>query len=149
MLYVRPGDPSMRGSLREIGSVRWSYPVHPTAGRLARAVARATVGAVGGADVGDRVALAVSELLGNAVEASRATTDSRLDVRLTWTRRRVRVEVHDAVAKPPCPRAADPMDESGRGLWIVSELAVRWGSEPTPSGKCVWAEIALPDPTGG
>jgi hypothetical protein len=33
-----------------------------------------------------------------------------------------------------------------RGLWLVSELAHSWGSEPTGNGKLVWFELSLVKP---
>ena len=34
-------------------------------------------------------------------------------------------------------------DEGGRGLYLVDQLATRWGSRPTKDGKAVWFEIPL------
>lgn len=33
--------------------------------------------------------------------------------------------------------------ESGRGMRLVDELALCWGSSPTPTGKDVWFEMPL------
>jgi len=36
----------------------------------------------------------------------------------------------------------------GRGLMLVDALSARWGSQPCPFGKFVWAELPLvPDPS--
>jgi hypothetical protein len=40
------------------------------------------------------------------------------------------------------------MDEGGRGLFLVSQMAERWGTRYTPQGKVIWAEQALPRVTG-
>jgi hypothetical protein len=40
------------------------------------------------------------------------------------------------------------MDEGGRGLFLVSQMAERWGTRYTPQGKVIWAEQALPRITG-
>ena len=40
-------------------------------------------------------------------------------------------------------RTARATDEGGRGLYLVEQLATRWGSRPTPEGKAVWFEIPL------
>ena len=40
-------------------------------------------------------------------------------------------------------RTAAATDEGGRGLYLVEQLATRWGSRPTPEGKAVWFEIPL------
>lgn len=137
----RPGGPWMRGTVRELGSVERTYPMHPNAIRLARRVVRTACHFTRAGDAGDAAALTVSELLGNAVKARAGT---HVTLRLSWTTRRLRVEVCDASPHAPLLRRAELTDEGGRGLWLVSELAVRWGVQPRSSGKCVWAEIALP-----
>ena len=38
-------------------------------------------------------------------------------------------------------RTAAETDEGGRGLYLVEQLATRWGSRPTPEGKAVWFEM--------
>jgi hypothetical protein len=35
-------------------------------------------------------------------------------------------------------------DEHGRGLLLVSLMAKRWGTRPTPHGKAVWCVLDLP-----
>jgi serine phosphatase RsbU (regulator of sigma subunit) len=58
------------------------------------------------------------------------------------------VEVFDPDLRLPRLRSARATDEGGRGLYLVEQLATRWGSRPTPEGKAVWFEIAL-DGKGG
>lgn len=41
-------------------------------------------------------------------------------------------------------RHARTVDEGGRGLFIVAQLAQRWGTRYTAEGKTVWSEQALP-----
>ena len=43
----------------------------------------------------------------------------------------------------PRLRTARATDEGGRGLYLVEQLATRWGSRPTADGKAVWFEIPL------
>ena len=62
----------------------------------------------------------------------------------TWTSRQVRIQVEDGSSALPAARHAAPLDQGGRGLWLVEALAVRWGAFTTDRGKCVWAEVALP-----
>jgi len=62
---------------------------------------------------------------------------------VAWTPRRVRVEVSDDSSRMPVAREAGLGEEGGRGLWLVSQVAVRWGSYRQGQGKCVWAEVAL------
>jgi serine phosphatase RsbU (regulator of sigma subunit) len=50
-------------------------------------------------------------------------------------------EVFDPDLRLPRLRSAGATDEGGRGLYLVEQLATRWGSRPTPEGKAVWFEI--------
>jgi hypothetical protein len=51
------------------------------------------------------------------------------------------VEVFDPDLRLPRIRTAADTDEGGRGLYLVEQLATRWGSRPTPEGKAVWFEL--------
>ncbi|MEV6982575.1 SpoIIE family protein phosphatase [Sphaerisporangium sp. NPDC051017] len=51
------------------------------------------------------------------------------------------VEVFDQDLRLPRIRSAGENDEGGRGLYLVDQLARRWGSRPTKEGKAVWFEI--------
>jgi serine phosphatase RsbU (regulator of sigma subunit) len=51
------------------------------------------------------------------------------------------VEVFDRDLRLPRIRTAADTDEGGRGLYLVEQLATRWGSRPTTDGKAVWFEM--------
>jgi anti-sigma regulatory factor (Ser/Thr protein kinase) len=53
------------------------------------------------------------------------------------------VEVFDADMRLPRIRSAEESDEGGRGLYLVEQLATRWGSRPTRNGKAVWFEVPI------
>lgn len=53
------------------------------------------------------------------------------------------VEVFDNDLRLPRIRSAAADDEGGRGLYLVEQLATRWGSRPTPDGKAVWFEMPM------
>jgi serine phosphatase RsbU (regulator of sigma subunit) len=53
------------------------------------------------------------------------------------------VEVFDADMRLPRIRTAEESDEGGRGLYLVEQLATRWGSRPTRDGKAVWFEVPI------
>jgi PAS domain S-box-containing protein len=53
------------------------------------------------------------------------------------------VEVFDADLRLPRIRTAGETDEGGRGLYLVDQLATRWGSRPTSEGKAVWFEMPI------
>jgi len=82
--------------------------------------------------------LLVSELVTNAIRYSPGP------VRLRLIRERALVcEVFDAGATAPHLRHPRAMDEGGRGLLLVSQLAERWGTRFVPDGKIIWAELTL------
>jgi PAS domain S-box-containing protein len=53
------------------------------------------------------------------------------------------VEVFDTDLRLPRIRSAGETDEGGRGLYLVDQLATRWGSRPTKDGKAVWFEVPI------
>ncbi len=53
------------------------------------------------------------------------------------------VEVFDSDMRLPRIRSAGETDEGGRGLYLVDQLATRWGARPTSDGKAVWFELPL------
>ncbi|MEE4542632.1 ATP-binding protein [Streptomyces sp. V4-01] len=66
------------------------------------------------------------------------------------TPRRLRVEVHDSLARRPgadtaqreaAAAQAGEHGTSGRGLLLVQALADAWGAQPHGSGKVVWFEL--------
>lgn len=85
----------------------------------------------------ERIRLVVTELADNAVRHAR--TPFRLRVALQGDS--VRVEVADGDRRLPMPSRPAPEAVSGRGLWLVSRLAHRWGAHPSAGGKVVWATV--------
>ena len=87
--------------------------------------------------------LAVSELVTNSVMHA----GSVVRVRIARLGRGVRVEVGDDNDHLPVVDAACPEDllanrtMTGRGLALVAATSDRWGCEPKPTGKVIWAEI--------
>ncbi|MEV7598650.1 ATP-binding protein [Kitasatospora sp. NPDC089797] len=99
----------------------------------------------------DVAELLLGELFANAVQHSDAPTDRLIEVRFALVNSLLRLEVHDAGAGRPTLRSASPSDERGRGLFLVNELAERWGCCPRAGGigKFVWALITpttIPSP---
>jgi serine phosphatase RsbU (regulator of sigma subunit) len=132
---------------RELGPDRvatWKMSAGPeTVGRGRRSAVE-QLAAWGLDELADSVRLIVSELVTNAVVhgaepfALRLIRDSTLVC-----------EVSDTGAGVPRMRRAGAAEESGRGLFVVSELAQRWGSRFISAGKVTWAELALPVGAGG
>jgi hypothetical protein len=85
-------------------------------------------------------------------DAARRTRRPAREFRLRLRRgaASVWVEVFDPDLRLPRIRTAAETDEGGRGLYLVEQLANRWGSRPTPEGKAVWFEIprSRPRPLG-
>ena len=139
---TRLGSADQRGRLAQEREVERVLPATPAAARLARTTVQVACSAWGIPSACDVAVLAVSELVGNAVRHTTPRSDP-LTVRLSMTPRRLRVEVVDTIPGAPSVRRPPVEAEGGRGLWLVSELATRWGVEPDPAGKRVWVEVAL------
>ena len=95
--------------------------------------------------LGDDVELLVSELVTNAVAASRSVTrDLPVRLWLLCDKARVLIVVWDGCPQAPVRIDAGGDEESGRGLLLVEAISDRWGSYPTPAtgGKAVWAVTA-------
>lgn len=87
-----------------------------------------------------------SDLLDEVAEADEADAeddDKEFLLRLRKGASRVWVEVFDHDLRLPRIRSAAADDEGGRGLYLVEQLATRWGSRPTPDGKAVWFEMPM------
>jgi anti-sigma regulatory factor (Ser/Thr protein kinase) len=85
--------------------------------------------------------LFVSELVTNAMRASAAAGVPAFQLAIATDRHHVMISVRDFAPGAPAPRRPDDDEDSGRGLWLVRELAERFGWEPSPDGgpgKVVW-----------
>ncbi|MEV7448739.1 MULTISPECIES: SpoIIE family protein phosphatase [Streptomyces] len=119
--------------------VSWDVPVDPAAVADVRARATRQMAAWHLDDLAMTTELIVSELVTNAIRYAEPPLRLRLlrDSRLTC-------EVADASSTAPRLRHARSTDEGGRGLFLVAQLAHRWGARYTPEGKIIWAEQELP-----
>ena len=92
----------------------------------------------------DVLQLIVSELVTNCVRHAALKPDDRVLVRVRLIEAKVRIEVEDCgPGFPGGKRRNVPADaEGGRGLYIVQEVADRWGVESDGS-TVVWAELSL------
>jgi serine phosphatase RsbU (regulator of sigma subunit) len=82
--------------------------------------------------------LVVSELVTNAI--LHASTPIVLTVASAADA--VRVEVRDNRRDRPVRALVSTEAMTGRGIALVEALSVRWGVDPAPDGKVVWAELA-------
>lgn len=134
----------MLARTRRLGGDRvavWDLPSTPTVVSEARRTATAKVADWGLEDLVFTTELVVSELVTNAIRY----TDGPVRLRLIRGRSLV-CEVFDSGATAPHLRHPRAMDEGGRGLLLVSQLAQRWGTRFAPHGKIIWAEIAVTGP---
>jgi PAS domain S-box-containing protein len=143
VLPVRPADDIVlmlaRTSALDPASVRtWQLPRDPAAVARARKSASEQVTAWGLGDTAFATELIVSELVTNAVRYGADPVVLRLirDSALIC-------EVSDGSSTAPHLRRARVFDEGGRGLLLVAQMAERWGSRQTATGKTIWAELGL------
>ncbi|WP_324606233.1 ATP-binding SpoIIE family protein phosphatase [Streptomyces sp. NRRL B-24720] len=118
----------------------WLLDQEPAAAATARGHTRRTLADWNvDEDTAYAAELIVSELVTNAIRYGAPPLQLRLIKNHTLT-----CEVHDDSATSPQLRHARTVDEGGRGLFIVAQLAQRWGTRYTAEGKTVWSEQALP-----
>ncbi|MFF9072966.1 SpoIIE family protein phosphatase [Streptomyces sp. NPDC014872] len=79
--------------------------------------------------------LILSELVTNAVRYGTGP----IEVRLLYDRS-LTCEVSDTSSTSPHLRYAATTDEGGRGLFLVAQIAERWGTRYTETGKVIWSE---------
>jgi anti-sigma regulatory factor (Ser/Thr protein kinase) len=92
----------------------------------------------------DTTLLLVSEVVTNALRH----THGEVSIELVRHAGMVRVNVWDQNSMAPTQSPADLLDESGRGIPLVSALSDRWGSAPRGAGKVVWFELDSPPASG-
>jgi anti-sigma regulatory factor (Ser/Thr protein kinase) len=88
------------------------------------------------------LSLLVTELVTNAVRHGGAADDRPVQVELRRQADRIRVEVvgpGTAFEPPASPTNGD--SSGGWGLFLVDQIAERWGVRPARSGTCVWFEL--------
>ncbi|WP_329494381.1 ATP-binding protein [Kitasatospora herbaricolor] len=127
-------------------------PRHRRSAGVARRLLRTFLAGLDGAEqLLEMGELLVGELVANAVEHARGPSGRLVEVRYAVSAGRLRIEVHDAGNELPEVREPAPEEESGRGLWLVRELASAWGCCPREggAGKCVWAVVGPVAPAGG
>ena len=115
-------------------------PASPEAASAARHALDDLADAVSEARLRD-VRLLVSEVVTNAVRHANLAAGDAIELVVELNRRTLRVEVHDPgggfVPSAPSP---DPTRPSGWGLYLVAELADRWGVDSDET-TLVWFEF--------
>ncbi|MBV9024421.1 MAG: serine/threonine-protein phosphatase, partial [Streptomycetaceae bacterium] len=134
-------------ALAEEKVAEWEVPSEPAAVAEVRARTNRELTRWGLDEAVFTTELILSELVTNAIRYATGP----LRVRLLCDRSLI-CEVSDTSSTSPHLRYATTTDEGGRGLFLVAQLAERWGTRYLPSGKVIWAEQAisapLPEPAG-
>ncbi|UQA91189.1 SpoIIE family protein phosphatase [Streptomyces halobius] len=116
----------------------WELPTEPTIAAEARKLATRQLTAWQLDEMAVTTELIVSELVTNAYRYA----EGPITLRLTRHRDLI-CEVSDSSSTAPHMRRARTTDEGGRGLFLVAQLAQRWGTRYVRDGKTIWAEQPL------
>uniref|UniRef100_UPI002810A6CE serine/threonine-protein phosphatase n=1 Tax=Streptomyces alfalfae TaxID=1642299 RepID=UPI002810A6CE len=140
----RPGDDIalLVARTRALGADRvaeWPVPADPAAVAGIRAQVTRRLSEWGLEELEFTTELILSELVTNAIRHGAEP----IRVRMLYDRSLI-CEVADSTSTAPHLRYAAMTDEGGRGLFLVAQLAERWGTRYTPSGKVIWAEQPMP-----
>lgn len=127
-----PGHPS--------GSV--SLPATTGSVSAARRFATRLLAEWGLDELADDTALLLSEIVTNAVVHVPGTAG--VELLLTRGQGHLVAQVTDAGGRLPRCGEADPDSENGRGMWLVEQIAARWGHHASGNGKTVWFTLPLP-----
>ncbi len=130
---------------------RCEYPRAPESVAKARDTVRKALAEWGISALADDVVLCVSEAVTNSVQHAR--TPSRTVALVAWhSGTTLHVEVIDGDRRHPrrtvppeaghaAPTARGRLRDTGRGIFLISQLATRWGVAPRSPGKRVWFEF--------
>lgn len=111
---------------------RWRYEVAAAARGLG-----ANRGAI------EVAALGVTELLSNVCK--HVGTEARCELVVEQEDKSLCVRLFDPSREAPRVQIPDLLSETGRGLWLLREMAEDIGYILTPEGKWVWVHCALDD----
>ncbi|MFJ9619278.1 SpoIIE family protein phosphatase [Streptomyces noursei] len=116
----------------------WDLPSDPSAVAGARAEVTRQLTGWGLDEQAFTTELILSELITNAIRHA----PGPIKVRLLYDRTLI-CEVTDTSSTSPHLRYAADEDEGGRGLFLIAQLAERWGTRYFARGKVIWAEQAV------
>jgi serine phosphatase RsbU (regulator of sigma subunit)/anti-sigma regulatory factor (Ser/Thr protein kinase) len=144
LLPTRPSDDValLVARTHALGSDRvaqWDLPSDPAVVSRSRAAVTAQLADWGLEELAFTTELVVSELVTNAIRHATGPVELRL-----LRDRALICEVCDGSSTSPRLRRARTLDEGGRGLFLVAQLAERWGTRYTPDGKVIWTQQPLP-----
>jgi serine phosphatase RsbU (regulator of sigma subunit)/PAS domain-containing protein/anti-sigma regulatory factor (Ser/Thr protein kinase) len=143
-LPARPGDDialivARTRALAADRVAEWEVPSDPAKVSRVRAAVTGRLTEWGLEELVFTTELVLSELVTNAIRYGAEP----IRVRVLFDRTLI-CEVFDSSSTAPHLRYAAMTDEGGRGLFLVAQLAERWGTRYVPGGKVIWAEQPLP-----
>jgi GAF domain-containing protein len=119
--------------------ISWSLALDASEVRRSRSLVHDQLTRWGLAELSELTELLVSELVTNALRVAKGSVELQL-MRVG----KLLVEVSDDDHNLPSLEPSELLDEEGRGLGLVSQLASRWGTSRKAVGKVVWFELPLP-----
>ena len=115
-----------------------TFAARPGSAAAVRRMVEGTLASRVSSDVLADAVLLASELASNVILHAR--TD--FTFRVGWDGETVLLEAADHVPGDLPTVASPPVQQpSGRGLWLIDQLASRWGCVPLDGGKRVWVEL--------
>ncbi|MEU7317550.1 SpoIIE family protein phosphatase [Streptomyces sp. NPDC007083] len=124
----------------------WNLPWDPQSAGSARKKVLAQVCEWGEEELAFTAELVVSELIGNVI---RHTEQGPVRLRLLHLGQDLVIEVYDGSQSMPHMQPIRLMEESGRGLMMIGEMAAAmnggWGARYTQDGKCIWVRLGQAD----
>ncbi|OKK09003.1 histidine kinase [Streptomyces sp. CB02400] len=118
---------------------QWPVPPDPAAVGEVRAAVTRKLAEWGLDELTFSTELILSELVTNALRYG----GTPIQVRMLYDHNLI-CEVYDSSSTSPHLRYATMTDEGGRGLFLVAQLAERWGTRYLPAGKVIWTEQPVP-----
>ncbi|MFJ8622998.1 SpoIIE family protein phosphatase [Kitasatospora sp. NPDC093550] len=118
----------------------WDVPIDPAAVSRVRSACVEQLDAWGLEEIAFGAELILSELITNAIRYGAPP----VRVRLLRDGTELVCEVSDGSSTAPHLRWAATTDEGGRGIFLVAQLAHRWGTRYEAGGKVIWSEQTLP-----
>ena len=119
------------------GVHRLAFEPKPESVPLTRGFTAGVLGGAGWREQVDTAVLLVSELVTNSVRHAQGPCA----LVVTFAGDVVELCIEDGDPRPPSPRSAGVLDESGRGFVLFNALADDWGVRPLPGGKATWFSL--------